>query len=74
MRIVVDRLPDNGKDCLFSILYKKYEDNKGLKSNCKLRMKQPFDYEYMSFSYGERDCTCLLDLGKECPYLALECL
>jgi hypothetical protein len=73
MRIVVDRLPDNGKDCLFSIVADKWNDSNFIKPNCMLRMSDAYSWIHMSHS-NRGSCSCLLALGEECPYLALECL
>ena len=71
MRIIVDRLPDSGKDCLFSILRNKYEPDTTI-PNCMLCMRGAYDWTNMTFSYTDNGHNCLKDLCGSCPYLALE--
>ena len=61
MIILVDKLPENPRECLFSII-----DLDGEYANCKLKMQDEYDWRGISFNSG---CYCNLSRGKECPYL-----
>ena len=61
MNILVDKLPENPRECLFSII-----DLDGEYANCKLKMQDEYDWREIAFNGG---CCCNLSRGKECPYL-----
>lgn len=61
MNILVDKLPENPRECLFSLV-----SISGELYNCKLKMRNEYDWEYKTFKGG---CYCNLSKGKECPYL-----
>ncbi len=61
MNILVDKLPENPRDCLFSLV-----STGGEYCNCKLKMQDDDDWEYRTFNGG---CYCNLSRGKDCPYL-----
>ena len=66
MRIVVDKLPKEPKECLFAITLC---TDKDVRSNCTfLHNKRYFD-ETMTFHYSEGYETCVLHSGKRCPFL-----
>ena len=61
MIILVDKIPENPRDCLFSLV-----SISGEYCNCKLKMQDEYDLVNPSFNGG---CYCNLSRGKECPYL-----
>ena len=61
MNILVDKLPKNPRECLFSII-----DLDGEYANCKLKMQDEYDWRGIAFNGG---CYCNLSRDKECPYL-----
>lgn len=61
MNILVDKLPENPRECLFSLV-----SISGEFCNCKLKMQDEYDWVSPSFNGG---CYCNLSRGKDCPYL-----
>jgi hypothetical protein len=61
MNILVDKLPENPRECLFSLV-----SISGEFCNCKLKMQDEYDWVAPSFNGGYY---CNLSRGKECPYL-----
>lgn len=59
--ILVDKLPENPRECLFSLV-----STSGEFCNCKLKMQDEYDWVPPSFNGG---CYCNLSRGKDCPYL-----
>ena len=72
MKIIVDELPNEGRECLFAIHepnWKPYDER--YKPQCKLRIETDYDWNHLSFSTTDNMCNCLLDLNGECPYLKI---
>ena len=61
MNILVDKLPENPRECLFSLI-----SISGEYCNCKLKMQDEYHWVSPSFNSG---CYCNLSKGKDCPYL-----
>lgn len=61
MIILVDKIPEYPRECLFSLV-----SISGEYCNCKLKMQDEYDLVSPSFNGG---CYCNLSRGKECPYL-----
>ena len=61
MIILVDKIPEYPRECLFSLV-----SISGEYCNCKLKMQDEYDLVSPSFNGG---CYCNLSRGKDCPYL-----
>ncbi|MBO5711235.1 MAG: hypothetical protein J6R47_00210 [Acholeplasmatales bacterium] len=61
MNILVDKLPENPRECLFSI-----SSTDRCLYNCKLKMDDDYDWEHRTFN---GHCKCSLSENKDCPYL-----
>ena len=64
MKILVDKLPENSKECPFAL---HCFGNENAYPICKLKYKNI--YENVSFSFVPNKYSCLLSEGKECDCL-----
>ena len=61
MIILVDKIPESPRECLFSLV-----SISGEYCNCKLKMQDEYDLHDPSFNGG---CYCNLSENEDCPYL-----